>query len=208
VCPRTRAHQDRHDMGRHPRSRAAGGRNIHCNLTLLFSFAQAVACAQAKVTLISPFVGRIYDWHKKARNVTDIRASKIRASLLSCASTTTTRSSTMRRRSWARAFAKSSKSSTWLERICSPSVRAARTTRRARRRSGTRPRLGSRQDSRSRAHSTRREGLSLDAQRGRHGRGEVERRHPPVQRRRAPSWRPMPRPRWPRGRSRIEQAFP
>jgi transaldolase len=40
---------------------------IHCNLTLLFSFAQAVACAEAKVTLISPFVGRIYDWHKKAR---------------------------------------------------------------------------------------------------------------------------------------------
>ncbi|MBU1359703.1 MAG: transaldolase [Gammaproteobacteria bacterium] len=39
---------------------------IHTNLTLLFSFAQAVACAAAKVTLISPFVGRIYDWHKKA----------------------------------------------------------------------------------------------------------------------------------------------
>jgi transaldolase len=38
---------------------------IHCNLTLLFSFAQAVACAQARVTLISPFVGRIYDWHRK-----------------------------------------------------------------------------------------------------------------------------------------------
>ena len=38
---------------------------IHCNLTLLFSFAQAVACADAGVTLISPFVGRIYDWHKK-----------------------------------------------------------------------------------------------------------------------------------------------
>ncbi|MCA1585554.1 MAG: transaldolase [Acidobacteria bacterium] len=38
---------------------------IHCNLTLLFSFAQAVACAEAKVTLISPFVGRIYDWHRK-----------------------------------------------------------------------------------------------------------------------------------------------
>ncbi len=45
---------------------------IHCNLTLLFSFAQAVACAEAGVTLISPFVGRIYDWHKKARNVPDI----------------------------------------------------------------------------------------------------------------------------------------
>ena len=38
---------------------------IHCNLTLLFSFAQAVACAEAEVTLISPFVGRIYDWYKK-----------------------------------------------------------------------------------------------------------------------------------------------
>lgn len=38
---------------------------IHCNLTLLFSFAQAIACAEAGVTLISPFVGRIYDWYKK-----------------------------------------------------------------------------------------------------------------------------------------------
>ena len=38
---------------------------IHCNLTLLFAFAQAVACAEANVQLISPFVGRIYDWFKK-----------------------------------------------------------------------------------------------------------------------------------------------
>ncbi|MFN6131572.1 MAG: transaldolase [Synechococcaceae cyanobacterium] len=38
---------------------------IHCNLTLLFGFAQAVACAEAGATLISPFVGRILDWHKK-----------------------------------------------------------------------------------------------------------------------------------------------
>jgi len=45
---------------------------IHCNMTLLFSFAQAVACAEAGVTLISPFVGRIYDWHKQARKVEDI----------------------------------------------------------------------------------------------------------------------------------------
>jgi len=45
---------------------------IHCNLTLLFSFAQAVACADAGVTLISPFVGRIYDWHKQARKLEDI----------------------------------------------------------------------------------------------------------------------------------------
>jgi transaldolase len=37
---------------------------IHCNLTLLFGFGQAVACAEAGVTLISPFVGRILDWHK------------------------------------------------------------------------------------------------------------------------------------------------
>ena len=40
-------------------------RGIHTNLTLLFSFAQAVACGQARVQLISPFVGRIYDWYKK-----------------------------------------------------------------------------------------------------------------------------------------------
>ena len=45
---------------------------IHCNLTLLFSFAQAVACAEAGVQLISPFVGRIYDWFKKDQGVDDI----------------------------------------------------------------------------------------------------------------------------------------
>lgn len=39
---------------------------IHCNLTLLFGFAQAVACAEAGATLISPFVGRILDWYKKS----------------------------------------------------------------------------------------------------------------------------------------------
>jgi transaldolase len=38
---------------------------IHCNMTLLFSLPQAIACAEAKVQLISPFVGRIYDWHRK-----------------------------------------------------------------------------------------------------------------------------------------------
>jgi transaldolase len=45
---------------------------IHCNLTLLFSFAQAVSCAEAGVTLISPFVGRIYDWYRKERGGADI----------------------------------------------------------------------------------------------------------------------------------------
>jgi transaldolase len=39
---------------------------IHCNLTLLFSLPQAIACAEARVQLISPFVGRIYDWFKKS----------------------------------------------------------------------------------------------------------------------------------------------
>ena len=43
---------------------------IHTNLTLLFSFAQAVACGQAKVQLISPFVGRIYDWYKRNASAT------------------------------------------------------------------------------------------------------------------------------------------
>jgi transaldolase len=42
---------------------------IHCNMTLLFCLPQAIACAQARATLISPFVGRILDWHKKAEGV-------------------------------------------------------------------------------------------------------------------------------------------
>jgi transaldolase len=42
---------------------------IHCNMTLMFSLPQAIACAEVKATLISPFVGRILDWHKKNENV-------------------------------------------------------------------------------------------------------------------------------------------
>ncbi len=42
---------------------------IHCNMTLLFSMAQAIGCAEAHATLISPFVGRILDWYKKAKGV-------------------------------------------------------------------------------------------------------------------------------------------
>jgi transaldolase len=49
---------------------------IHCNLTLLFSKTQAVRCADAGVTLISPFVGRILDWNKKERGVSDIPAKE------------------------------------------------------------------------------------------------------------------------------------
>ncbi|NNM29011.1 MAG: transaldolase, partial [Akkermansiaceae bacterium] len=48
---------------------------IHCNLTLLFSLVQAVACAEAKVQLISPFVGRIYDWYK-AQTGTDYQGAE------------------------------------------------------------------------------------------------------------------------------------
>jgi len=47
-------------------AKALEHQGIHCNLTLLFSLPQAVACGEAGVTLISPFVGRIYDWAKKA----------------------------------------------------------------------------------------------------------------------------------------------
>jgi transaldolase len=42
---------------------------IHCNLTLLFALPQAIACAEANVKLISPFVGRIYDWYKKSTGI-------------------------------------------------------------------------------------------------------------------------------------------
>jgi transaldolase len=47
-------------------------KGVHCNLTLLFSLAQAVACAEGGITLISPFVGRIMDWYKKTRGVESI----------------------------------------------------------------------------------------------------------------------------------------
>ena len=55
-------------------ARQLESRGIHTNLTLLFSFCQAVVCAQAKVQLISPFVGRVYDWHKAAAGVAWIPA--------------------------------------------------------------------------------------------------------------------------------------
>jgi transaldolase len=54
-------------------------KGIHTNLTLVFAFCQAVACGQAKVQLISPFVGRIYDWHKKAAGVAWVDANNLGA---------------------------------------------------------------------------------------------------------------------------------
>jgi len=50
--------------------------NINCNLTLLFGFAQAVACAQSGIYLISPFVGRILDWHLAATGQSAVAADK------------------------------------------------------------------------------------------------------------------------------------
>ncbi len=55
-------------------SEALEKEGIHGNLTLLFSIAQAIRCAEANVTLISPFVGRILDWYKKDRGVSEISA--------------------------------------------------------------------------------------------------------------------------------------
>ena len=74
-------------------------------MTLLFSFAQAVACAEAGVTLISPFVGRIYDWYKKEPAARTFRPTRIPAWPRWPAFTTTTRNSTTRPRSWAPASA-------------------------------------------------------------------------------------------------------
>jgi transaldolase len=55
-------------------ARALQSEGVHCNLTLLFSLPQAVACADAHVQLISPFVGRIYDWHKKSAGASWVEA--------------------------------------------------------------------------------------------------------------------------------------
>ncbi len=52
-------------------ARVLEAEGIHCNMTLLFSLAQAAACAQAGVKLISPFVGRIYDWYRQHEGVDD-----------------------------------------------------------------------------------------------------------------------------------------
>ncbi|MGE8569959.1 MAG: transaldolase [Achromobacter sp.] len=55
-------------------ARVLQAEGVRCNLTLLFSLPQAVACADARVQLISPFVGRIYDWHKKSAGAAWVEA--------------------------------------------------------------------------------------------------------------------------------------
>jgi len=61
-------------------ARVLEAEGIHCNLTLLFSFAQAVACGDGGIRLISPFVGRIYDWYKKNAGATWDEAAQSGAS--------------------------------------------------------------------------------------------------------------------------------
>ena len=91
---------------------------INCNLTLLFSLAQAIACAEANVTLISPFVGRIMDWYKKKTQRISSPPTTIRASVPSRGFTTTTRNLTTEPKSWAPASARSTRSCTWPAATC------------------------------------------------------------------------------------------
>ena len=91
---------------------------IHCNMTLLFSFAQAVACAEAGVTLISPFVGRIHDWYLKKQGVKSIPRRMTPVSTRSPRSITISRSSTITPRSWGRASATSARSPNWPAATC------------------------------------------------------------------------------------------
>ena len=90
---------------------------IHCNMTLLFSLAQAVACAEAKATLISPFVGRILDWHK-AREGRDLPQKRIQVYTLSREFIPTTKNLATPPRSWGPAFGTKGKFSNWLVVTC------------------------------------------------------------------------------------------
>lgn len=92
--------------------RAAGDlekEGIHCNMTLMFSLAQAIGCSQVGATLISPFVGRILDWYKKNEG-RDFTPRKILAYSLLRKFTTTTRKWGSRPRSWAQVSATQEKS--------------------------------------------------------------------------------------------------
>ena len=103
-------------------ARVLQAEGIRCNLTLLFCLPQATACADAGVQLISPFVGRIYDWHKKnagAEWVEDAPAAPtIRACNRSAASIAITSASASRPRSWAPASATWTRSWRWPAATC------------------------------------------------------------------------------------------
>ncbi len=108
---RARPDQDRLDLGRHPRRRDPGEGRHPLQPDAAVPLCQAVACAEAGVKLISPFVGRIYDWYKKERQGLPGRGRSRRA-VGHDASTTTTASSATRPRSWARASATPRRSGT------------------------------------------------------------------------------------------------
>lgn len=91
----------------------AGKEGINCNLTLLFSFAQARACAEAGVFLISPFVGRILDWYKANTDKKEYAPAEDRAWFLYLKSTSTTKSTVMKPWLWAQASVTSAKFWNW-----------------------------------------------------------------------------------------------
>ncbi len=95
---------------------------IHCNLTLLFSFPQAVACAEAGVTLISPFVGRIHDWYLQGARRQDDPGRRRPGRPFRHADLPLFQEVRLSRpRSWARASATSARSPNWPAATCSPS---------------------------------------------------------------------------------------
>ena len=156
---------------------------IHCNLTLLFSFAQAVACAEAGVTLISPFVGRIYDWHKKERG-SDIPADEDPG----VASVTRIYNYFKKFGYKTQIMGASFRKVDQIVRLAGCDLldhqpRPAGADGENRGRGHAPLERGVGQGVRRDEASPGREGVPLDAQRRRHGGREAERRHPQVQRR-------------------------
>lgn len=98
-------------------ARVLQSEGVRCNMTLLFSLEQAVACAEAQAQLISPFVGRIYDWHKKNQGAAWDEAAHAGGADPGCsrshAFTIILSPGTFQLRSWAPVSAISAKSSPW-----------------------------------------------------------------------------------------------
>ena len=152
---------------------------IHCNLTLLFSFAQAVACAEAGVTLISPFVGRIYDWYKKERGGKEIPADQDPG----VASVTRIYNYYKKYGYKTQVMGASFRNVNQIVRLAgcdlltiSPDLLDK--LEQADGRCGSQTRPGKSAGEQGRTHSPGREDLPLDAQRGRHGDGKTRRGHP------------------------------
>ena len=155
-------------------------------MTLLFCFAQAVACAEAGVTLISPFVGRIYDWYKKERRVDDIpveedpgvaSVTRIYNYYKKYGYKTQVMGASFRKTEQILALAGCDLltiAPDLLEKL--PGAEGEVTA--------TADRRAAKASRRAEGHA-RREDLPLDAQRGRDGHRQARRGHPPLRRRRA-----------------------